>query len=270
MDEYLWTEKDFERMGWHDNHVHGLQIIKGDYGAGQLILDIDYILEWIDVSEGRCKFRILPAVLKFKGVTRLRLALDYETPTAGLGPFSIHAIERKYEPRERYEAQIWTIVINWPEGEIRFEAEGFEQRGVGEPQVVDEQYLGFEERAGSRGYAQDINVTEVSTKNGKHYVWGENCDGWHLAATDSLSVIQERMPKGASEFRHLHNKAEQFFYILSGIATLEVAGVLHVVQPREGFHVSAGVAHTMRNDHETDLEFLVISTPPAHGDRVNV
>ena len=109
----------------------------------------------------------------------------------------------------------------------------------------------------------------VSTKNGRHYAWGDNCDGWHLAASENLSVIQERVPQGSSEVRHLHNKAEQFFYIISGIATLEVAGVLHVIRPNEGFHVPAGVAHTLSNEHETDLEFLVISTPPSHGDRVN-
>lgn len=109
----------------------------------------------------------------------------------------------------------------------------------------------------------------VSVKNGKHYVWGGNCDGWHLAASDNLSVIQERVPKGSSEIRHLHNKAEQFFYILSGIATLEVGGVVHEIQPNEGFHVPAGIAHTLSNKHENDLEFLVVSTPPSHGDRVD-
>jgi mannose-6-phosphate isomerase-like protein (cupin superfamily) len=112
-------------------------------------------------------------------------------------------------------------------------------------------------------------MTIASTKNGSHYVWGDNCDGWHLAASERLSVIQERMPQGSSEVRHLHNRAEQFFYILSGIATLEVAGALHVIQPHEGFHVPAGVAHTLSNEHEADLEFLVISTPPSHGDRVS-
>ncbi len=77
------------------------------------------------------------------------------------------------------------------------------------------------------------------------------------------------MPKGASEVRHLRNKAEQYFYIISGIATLEMAGVLHVIQPKEGFHVPAGVAHTLSNEHETDLKNLVISAPPSHGDRIN-
>jgi mannose-6-phosphate isomerase-like protein (cupin superfamily) len=112
-------------------------------------------------------------------------------------------------------------------------------------------------------------VQITSIENGEHYVWGDNCDGWHLAKSENLSVIQERVPFGSSEVRHLHNKAEQFFYILSGIATLEVNGVTHTVYPNKGFHVPAGIAHTLSNKHEHNLEFLVISTPPSHGDRVN-
>jgi len=79
-----------------------------------------------------------------------------------------------------------------------------------------------------------------SVRTGRHYVWGGNCDGWHLAATPNLSVIQERVPKGSPEVRHLHHRAEQFFYVLSGVATLEVAGVIHLLRPSEGFHVAPG------------------------------
>ena len=109
----------------------------------------------------------------------------------------------------------------------------------------------------------------ASPKESEHYIWGANCDGWHLAKSDALSVIQERVPPGSSEVRHLHNKAEQFFYILSGIATIEVEGEVHTLQPNQGLHVPAGTAHTLSNQHEQDVEFLVISTPPSHGDRVN-
>ena len=110
----------------------------------------------------------------------------------------------------------------------------------------------------------------VSTKTARHYLWGVNCDGWHLASTPGLSVIQERVPYGSSESRHLHNRAEQFFYVLSGIATLEVSGTTHLLGPSEGFHVPAGVPHTLSNCHEQVLEFLVVSTPPSHGDREEV
>lgn len=147
MAESVWTHRQFDEMSWHDNHVHALRIVQGTYGAGQLILDIDYILEWVNGDDGKMRFRVLPATLTFMDVTNLCLALDYATPTAGLGPFAIHAIERGMERRERYEAQIWKIRINWPVGEISFEASGFEQRGRGKPILTEGQFLSSEARS---------------------------------------------------------------------------------------------------------------------------
>jgi hypothetical protein len=146
MPQRVWTHRQFDEMSWHDNHVHALRIVAGSHGAGRLILDIDYILDWVKGDGGSCRFRIVPATLEFIDVTNLRFALDYATPTAGLAPFSIHAIERRMEHRERYEAQIWTIQINWPVGEISFEAAGFEQRGFGEPILTAAQFLNPEAR----------------------------------------------------------------------------------------------------------------------------
>ena len=116
-------------------------------------------------------------------------------------------------------------------------------------------------------YAKEPSMAVASIETGKHYVWGNNCDGWHLAASPNLSVIQERVPSGSSEVRHRHRRAEQFFYVLNGTATLEVDGAFHVLKPNEGFHVPAGVPHTLSNQHQQILEFLVVSTPPSHGDR---
>jgi hypothetical protein len=147
MSARIWTHHQFDEMSWHDNHVHGLRIVEGTHGAGQLILDLDYILEWVKDPGDKCRFRILPVTLKFLDVTSLRVSLDYATPTAALGPFSIHAIERRLELRERYEAQIWKILINWPVGDISFEASGFEQRGVGVPLLTDGQCLSAAERS---------------------------------------------------------------------------------------------------------------------------
>jgi hypothetical protein len=61
----------------------------------------------------------------------------------------------------------------------------------------------------------------ISRENAPHYVWGDNCDGWHLLQESNLSVIEERMPPGASEVRHFHTNAQQFFFILSGRAVME-------------------------------------------------
>ena len=141
-----WTHEQFSEMSWHDNHVHALRVVEGPHGTGELILDLDYILEWMNGPDGY-KFKIVPVALKFVGVSDLRLSLDYATPTAALGPFSIHSIDRHTEPREHYVAEIWKISINWPKGEITFEAKGYEQQATGAAVVSSSQWLQPAERS---------------------------------------------------------------------------------------------------------------------------
>lgn len=108
----------------------------------------------------------------------------------------------------------------------------------------------------------------ISAATAEHYTWGSVCDGWHLVKGDALSVIQERMPPGASEQRHYHERARQFFFVLRGVATMELDGKLVTLREREGVEVAPGVPHTMMNRSAADVEFLVVSVPRAHGDRI--
>jgi len=110
----------------------------------------------------------------------------------------------------------------------------------------------------------------TSTENAEHYNWGSQCDGWHLLRSDSLSVIQERMPPGASEQLHYHEHAQQVFYILSGTATFEVEGEIKTVTANQSIHIPPNTKHCIFNHGASDLHFLVISEPKTHGDRVNL
>ncbi len=38
-----WADGDFDQMPWHDNAVHGIRIIEGQHGSGELALDLDYM-----------------------------------------------------------------------------------------------------------------------------------------------------------------------------------------------------------------------------------
>ncbi len=113
-----------------------------------------------------------------------------------------------------------------------------------------------------------MNVVDRSVA--QHYLWGERCDGWHLLKDARLSVIEERMPPGAAEVEHHHLRAQQFFYVLSGIASFEVNGEARAVDAGQGLHVAAGVRHRIANRGGEDLRFLVVSEPASHGDRVAV
>ena len=109
-----------------------------------------------------------------------------------------------------------------------------------------------------------------SIQNAENFKWGDNCDGWHLLNTDTLSVIQERMTSRTSERKHYHNISQQLFFILKGTATFDIEGEEFVVSSHESMHVPKGIKHFIANRGKHDLEFLVISEPKSHGDRIDL
>jgi len=108
----------------------------------------------------------------------------------------------------------------------------------------------------------------VSKENTEHYTWGGICDGWHLLKSDDLSVIQERVPPGGMEVKHYHERSHQFFFILSGEATMEIGSKRIVLGPQQGISIAPKTPHRLLNESKLDLTFIVVSSPMSHGDRV--
>lgn len=109
----------------------------------------------------------------------------------------------------------------------------------------------------------------TSISSAIHYLWGDGCDGWHLLQAGHLSVIQEHIPPGKTELRHYHAQSHQFFYILEGEATMRLAEGEVVLKKGEGLEIPPGVPHQFCNFSAAGVDFLVISAPPAHADRVD-
>lgn len=109
----------------------------------------------------------------------------------------------------------------------------------------------------------DITSTE-------HYLWGDGCDGWHLLKQPDLSVIQECVPPGKAETKHFHSNARQFFYVLSGSATIEFDDHNQTFGPGQGIHIPPNVPHRFVNRGSDNVIFLVISSPSTMGDRTNL
>jgi hypothetical protein len=146
MNMKTWTDSEYEDMCWHDNNVYGIQIKEGEFGTGTLVLELDYILEWLKPNETEFKFRIAPAQLSFIDVFDLKLELDYETPTAAITPFCISEISRENIGVSGSKYYKWTIGINWPDGAISFKASGFRQILTGAVIETDKQILTNEQR----------------------------------------------------------------------------------------------------------------------------
>ncbi len=137
-----WYTADFDTLSWHDVRVHGFRIVEGGQGTAELVLDIDFILEWLPSEDGGYRFRIAQAILQFHDVFGLRFMLDYVACSAGMTAFSIDSIAREtIGDDERPQAYRWRIDVNWPEGCLEFEASGFSQWLVGEILEQDGQAL---------------------------------------------------------------------------------------------------------------------------------
>lgn len=109
-----------------------------------------------------------------------------------------------------------------------------------------------------------------SIQTAKHYNWGEGCDGWWLLKSDKFTVIEEKMPAGTEEKRHYHAKTDQFFYCLEGKLLIENDGKTIFLEVGEGLHVKAGSVHKIKNTQNQLAQFLVISVPNSHEDRIDV
>jgi hypothetical protein len=137
-----WYTADFDTLSWHDVRVHGFRIVEGEHGTAELVLDIDFILEWRSSEDAGFRFRVAQAILQFHQVFGLRFSLDYVACSAGMTAFSIERIEREaIGDEDQSPSYRWRIAVNWPEGCLEFEAPGFSQWLVGEIVEQDAQAL---------------------------------------------------------------------------------------------------------------------------------
>lgn len=110
----------------------------------------------------------------------------------------------------------------------------------------------------------------ISKETADHYTWGDHCEGWRLVDRPEISIIQEKMPPGTSEVPHFHEKSLQFFYILAGSAEIILEGERTVLNAGAGIEVAPRCKHLIRNPGPDVLEFILVSRPNTHGDRVEV
>lgn len=108
----------------------------------------------------------------------------------------------------------------------------------------------------------------VNRESAEHYNWKAVCDGWHLLKSDELSIIAEKMPPKTFEDMHYHCKSKQFFYVLSGEVVMNLQNGSEKLVEGTGIEIAPMEAHQMTNVSETEAEFIVVSMPKSHGDKV--
>jgi hypothetical protein len=141
LEKTLWTDADFEKMGWHDNPVHAIAF---GPGGRELSLDIDYIFKWEQPLPGEKYYRfwISPATLVFEDVLDLKINHDAYVGLIILG------IERKESEKSElnFPKMIWKWRIDFVEAKWDFHATGYRQFIRKAPELFGRQRLTYEQR----------------------------------------------------------------------------------------------------------------------------
>lgn len=138
-------------MSWHDNTVHGIRLRNPDEGYDfDLILDLDYILEWIQTPPNTFRFAVAPATLTFSGVDKLSIDVRLSHKESLI----IDRIKREEittEPEQKagLRRYAWTISVHSSfekQSQITFESPGYRQVLRRPPVIADQQGLDDDER----------------------------------------------------------------------------------------------------------------------------
>ena len=130
-DQIKWTEAEFPDMSWHDCQVNSLSLEQEGEWQSDLVLDLDFIVEWVCGVAEAFRFRVAPASLRFVNVDNLRLEVFLKFKQ----PLVIHSVERVELPTTGFKNYHWVIKFeNYPwlkENVIEFDAMGFVQELTG-------------------------------------------------------------------------------------------------------------------------------------------
>ena len=139
----IWTDADFDRMGWHDSAVHALAIEPAPPYPGRLLVDLDYIVEWVCPTPPASAFSFwsCPATLVFDQAWDLAGDINLQGFSFEL---SLNALER-CGPDE-HDAFEWTLLGH--EFSLTLRAPGFTQYLRRPPIHSPHQRLSVEERGG--------------------------------------------------------------------------------------------------------------------------
>src|SRR5687768_1107533 len=106
LEKPVWTDADFDKMGWHDVHIHAIAFRPETF---ELWFDIDYIFAWVDPQKAKThySFWVAPATLVFSNVHTLKFDLESHD-----GDLSLQDIERS-EPRDARNAEHLSKKTEW-------------------------------------------------------------------------------------------------------------------------------------------------------------
>ena len=149
LDKFIWTQDDYELMGWHDCSIYGLTFLPFDEkGTTNLVFDIDYIFKWVNPTKPGQPFSfwVSPCTLIFKDTFDLTINVDSRGGTTNMFEIADLTLAEKVEQEKNNWIYEWNIDLQ--EGHIKLKSSGFDQIVRQKPIYTDGQTLTLEQRNG--------------------------------------------------------------------------------------------------------------------------
>ncbi|GHO48403.1 hypothetical protein KSX_65660 [Ktedonospora formicarum] len=143
LEKRIWTQDDFEDMGWHDSTIHAMAFLLNEWDLG---FDIDYLLQWIPPTPPEISFSfwVAPATLVFHDVSEVKC--DFSWPCAT--HLTLQGIDRSDERQTPSGLSEWLWTLDGNEGTMHFFATGYTQCFRKAPSFQALQKLPLEKRGG--------------------------------------------------------------------------------------------------------------------------
>jgi hypothetical protein len=143
LEKLVWTQVDFNVMGWHDAKVWGILANTDEW---ELLVDLDYIFNWVHPKgeEKHFKFWVAPVTMVFENAYDVKI--DVESQQGEIQLAELHMENQRKTKNGKFTE--YTFRFECQEGEITLSATGYKMYVRQKPRLLQSQQLEFTERGG--------------------------------------------------------------------------------------------------------------------------
>lgn len=146
IEKWIWSEADFDCMGWHDCSIHAVAFSAETF---ELLFDIDYIFTWsvAEPNGDQPNIWISPVTLVFENINETKFDIE------SWGGLEISSIRRGHERKPSNAKYInreieWLWEIECREGSIEMRSVGYKQYVRSQPQLSQSLKIDISARGG--------------------------------------------------------------------------------------------------------------------------
>jgi len=140
LEKPVWSDEDFEIMGWHDATVWGMVQNAEEW---EFLFDLDYIFKWVkpEGDETYFTFWVAPVTMVFENARDIKVHL--ESPQGHIEIADLHREELKDSPNGKSISYLYRFECH--DGDISLRAIGFNMFVRKSLILLDKQSLDLEE-----------------------------------------------------------------------------------------------------------------------------